>query len=196
MDGRGYGRRIVQSRTRRAGTTAALLGASIALTVGAFGLLGGVRAGSLLGWPTLAAGLALAALGMRLAGGRVVRSRYRPDPWMAAEWMSVACGAGAAALVVVAARANPGLAFPAPSVSELPTMPVLVLIAMLLAGGPAVVSPPVVEGAVQVRAAREGALQARAAREGAPAAGDLGRHHRHPGADSSSDPRTQRRAVR
>jgi energy-coupling factor transport system permease protein len=119
-----------------------LLGSMLALVVGAFRLLGSSPSGALPGWLALAVGAALGVGGLRLAGGRVARSRYRPDPWMLAEWGTVTCAVAAALIITLAAKHDPALAYPIPSPQIWPAVPVAVLGAMALAALVALISPP------------------------------------------------------
>ena len=63
---------------------------------------------TLVGWPMVAAGAALAATGSLVAGKRVSRTRYRPDPWRLPEWIVAGCGLVPAAVFIVAG-ADPDL---------------------------------------------------------------------------------------
>ncbi len=135
MDARGFGRRAgVPRRTRRL-TAALTVGGLLAVCAGTYGLLD-ATAPAALGVPLLAAGAALAAGGLALAGRRTPRTRYRPDPWRLPEWLVAASGWAAAAAA---------LAWPpaAPAGLAAPTLPLLPAAAVLVALLPAWVAPPV-----------------------------------------------------
>ena len=53
-----------------------------------------------LGWLLLALGLAAAITGIPVAGRRIVRTRYRPDPWGWPETLTAATGISAAIAVI------------------------------------------------------------------------------------------------
>ena len=137
MDSRGYGRSAnVSRRTRR--TTAALI------IVGLVGMAIGVGAGLDAGTPTrfalplVAIGVTMAAIGLRLAGRRGIRTRYRPDPWTGPEWLTIATG-----LVPAAAFFTVPYAVLNPSVTPLtwPTVSLVSMVSLLFALLPAFVTP-------------------------------------------------------
>lgn len=137
MDSRGYGRRGEQPpAARRRSGAAVVLGLGGAV-VGTFEIIstGGHRLGTAL----LVGGTVLATLGGFLAGRRVGRSRYRPDPWRAPEWLVVGCGAVVVACYLLTVHdplaAGVPLAWP-----RLRAVPFL---ATLAAAVPAVATPEV-----------------------------------------------------
>jgi energy-coupling factor transport system permease protein len=139
MDGRGYGRRAeAASRWTGAGFAAAVT----LISVGAFALLDLGGAPSQLGWPFLAAGVALAGWSLRRAGRRSRRSRYRPDRWRLAETVTAASGLVPAAAVGVFSLLDPAAAYPPASPLALPSVPVFVVCALLAAVVPAFATPP------------------------------------------------------
>jgi energy-coupling factor transport system permease protein len=108
------------------------------------GLYGLLDAGSppLLGLPLLGLGLMLAGAGTVSAGRMVQRTRYRPDPWALAEWVTVAAGATAAVTTIIVGVLDPE-ALIAPVVPlAWPTLPVLPALGILVGLVPAVVTPP------------------------------------------------------
>jgi energy-coupling factor transport system permease protein len=140
MDSRGYGRRgDVPARRRRAGQAATLAGA-LAVMIGVFGVLES-GAPRVLGIPMLAFGAALLAASLRAASASATRSQYRPDPWRAPEWMTVASGAAALAALVVAGRLGIDGLHPLYSPLRAPTLPLLPAIGVLCAALPAFVTP-------------------------------------------------------
>src|SRR5262249_29635668 len=97
MDTRGYGRSAGAPPAERRLTGALML-------VGLCGVAVGVYAGldhtvpRLLATPMLLLGVAAAVAGLALAGRRVGRTRYRPDPW---RWPEVAVMASGVATALV-----------------------------------------------------------------------------------------------
>lgn len=162
MDSRGYGRRAAVPPAVRRTTGALVLGGLLGVCAGVYGLL---DAGSppVLGLPLLGGGLLLAAAGSYVAGRRVRRTRYRPDPWALPEWVTAASGATAAACTVAAALA--GSAALEPSVSPLvwPQLPLLPVAGVLVALLPAVATPRPPLPAKQPAAARATAPRVEAA---------------------------------
>lgn len=99
MDARGYGRRA------RADARAAAISGTLML-VGLIGICIGVyisldaTAPVTVTVPVLLIGCAAAGAGFLLAGRRVERSRYRPDPWRLAEAVTGVSGLATAALMI------------------------------------------------------------------------------------------------
>jgi energy-coupling factor transport system permease protein len=141
MDSRGYGRTGTASRRSRHVTGGLMIAGMCGLCVGAYGLLDS-SVSRLVGLPALAAGSLLCGAGLVLGGRRVRRSRYRPDPWLAPEWMVAVFGLVPAVVLVA------GVGFPAaslnPSTEPLvwPTLPAVPALAILVAGLAAIVAPP------------------------------------------------------
>ncbi|GAA4691647.1 energy-coupling factor transporter transmembrane component T [Nocardioides conyzicola] len=124
MDARGYGRAGAATRAQRRTTGALMLTGLVGICVGTYAVLDHT-APRVLALPMLGLGVAAAVAGLRSAGRRVERTRYRPDPWRWPELVVVASGLVAGGLgwwvsghqVVVA---YPPLdAFPALSVAAL-----------------------------------------------------------------------------
>ncbi len=142
MDARGYGRRgAVGVRARRV-TGALLLAGVFGVTIGTYGVLDGTTP-RWLGGPILVAGCALAIVGLRVSGQRVQRTVYRPDPWRIEEWLVVACGAGAAAVMFIATDVDPANLFPSLQPLQWPTIGLLPAVAAGLAALAGVIAPPV-----------------------------------------------------
>lgn len=144
MDSRGYGRTANQpERTRHISSALVVLGL-LGVLVGLYGLLEGGTPGvtgtGLLGWPLLIVGAGLAGAASLLAGRRVARTRYRPDPWGLPEWLVSLSGLVPAA-VVIALGSSPDLIGPA-SPPGWPALPVAPALAILVAALPAAVAPP------------------------------------------------------
>ncbi len=111
------------------------------LCVGCYGLLAG-SGPRFLGVPAICVGAALCCAGLALGGRRVRRSRYRPDPWRAPEWVVAACGVLSAAILYLstgysAAELNPSF-YPL----RFPPLPVLPTVAILIAAAAAFAAPP------------------------------------------------------
>ena len=141
MDSRGYGRRAeVSAATRRLTGTSTLLGL-LGIAVGIYGVLDATSP-PVLGLPTLLAGLVLAGGGLVLGGRRAVRTRYRPDPWTAPEWVTAGSGVAAAALVIVGGVIAPEALAPSTHPLVVPPLPLLPTVGVLLALLPAWLTPP------------------------------------------------------
>ena len=143
MDSRGYGRAGNQPQRVRHINTALVLGGLLGVLIGLYGLLTGGGPDSpgagVFGWPMVIVGAALAAGGSVLAGRRVTRTRYRPDPWRAPEWLVALSGLVPAA-VFIGLGADPALLGPS-SPPAWPALPLLPAAAVLVAALPAVVAP-------------------------------------------------------
>jgi energy-coupling factor transport system permease protein len=149
MDARGYGRHAGSSKRARLITSTLLIGALLGLCVGAYALLD-PSLPRITGVPLVAGSLLAAAAGFFVGGARVRRTRYRPDPWRAPEWLVTICGITAASTMIVAAH----MSFSAlnPSVAPLtwPTLPLLPVVGLAIATLPAVLTPPPVARPVPV----------------------------------------------
>lgn len=141
MDSRGYGRRGAVSAARRRTTAVFLLGGLVAACIGVYGL---VSAGSpaLLGLPMLALGVLSAVISMVAASRAAVRTRYRPDPWSLAEWVVTGAGVATAGLLAGGSWLGvPGLDAPIDPPGW-PTLPLIAVLATLVAATPALTAPP------------------------------------------------------
>jgi energy-coupling factor transport system permease protein len=121
-------------------TAGLVFGGLLGVCVGVYGLLDGT-ASHWLGLPTLAGGAVLAAAGIGLGGRRTGRSRYRPDPWALPEWLVAGCGVLAALAMFVQMRHDPASLVLA-SVTELPPVPLLAVVGILIGALPVVLAPP------------------------------------------------------
>jgi energy-coupling factor transport system permease protein len=124
MDVRGYGRSGRATRRERRLTGTLLVSGLVGLCIGTYAFLDST-APRVLAVPMLVGGLVLAGTGFVVAGRRVQRTTYRPDPWRYAEWLTAASGVTAAGLVSVAA---PGVLVP--DVTVLPSLSLLALVAV------------------------------------------------------------------
>ncbi len=132
MDTRGYGRATTADRPERAIQAALVLVGLMGIALGLFAVLGAAG----WGWLLLGIGLLMAIGGILLAGRRVPRTRYRPDPW---DWPeTLTAGSGVLAAVVVLLGSSNTISVPL----TWPTLPPGAVVAILLAAIPAVVTPP------------------------------------------------------
>ena len=141
MDSRGFARHgDVPVRWRRV-SGALVLGGLVGVVSALFALLGGALL-PLAGVPLLALGVAVAVTGSLMAGRRSQRTRYRPDPWLLPEWLTVACGAVAAVGVGLAAAADPAAMNPAGLIPMVaPSLPLAALVPVAVAALPAALTP-------------------------------------------------------
>ncbi|MHB9862232.1 energy-coupling factor transporter transmembrane component T [Streptomyces sp. YIM S03343] len=139
MDARGYGRTAdVPDRVRR--TTAALtLGGLLGVCAGTYGLL--TEDGGTYAIPVLLTGVAAALAGLHLGGRRSPRTRYRADRWDGRAWLVAASGAAVAALLTLAASADPAALRPGVVPLVSPTLPLWPAASVLLGLLPAFVVP-------------------------------------------------------
>lgn len=148
MDSRGYGRRAhLPPATRRLAGAGVLIGLGAAV-VGTYQVIS-TGSGHRVGVPLLVGGTLLAVVAGFFAGRRVRRTRYRPDPWLAAEWFVIACGAVVAAAYALAVHDE--LTEGVPLVW--PTVRLVPFLATLVAALPAVATPEVPSGLPVPRAA-------------------------------------------
>ena len=129
MDTRGYGRSAGAPQAERRLTGALML-------LGLCGVCVGVYAGldhtapRLLATPMLVVGVAAAVAGLVLAGRRVGRTRYRPDPW---QWPELAVMVSGLATAAVAWWVNGHqLVVAYPDVSSFPRVTLVALVGALL----------------------------------------------------------------
>jgi energy-coupling factor transport system permease protein len=135
MDSRGYARSVPGRSDAR--ITMALLVALVAAAIGTYGLLDATSP-EWLGLPLLLVGGLVAIGGSVLAGRRVRRTRYRPDPWRAQEVSVAACGLGAALLLVIAVSARAGAPDPATAAASWSGVVVVAVLGAGIAALPAV----------------------------------------------------------
>jgi len=140
MDSRGYGRTTDASRVSRRLTGVLVFGGLLGVCVGVYGLLAGTSV-RWVGMPMLVAGCLLAAAGMYFGGRRTGRTKYRPDPWALPEWLVTGCGLVAAVAMFVTVETDPASLFLA-SVTNIPPVPILPIVGILVAMLPALLAPP------------------------------------------------------
>ncbi len=151
MDTRGYGRSGGASRGQRWLTGSFLVAALLGLCLVTYAVLDPTAAVWPAG-PTLAVSLLLVALGMVLAGRRVQRTRYRPDPFAGPELLTVAIGLAVAALTHRLSTTQVLVAYP--PLDAWPYLSTLALAAGALGALPAFLTPvPRVSGSRNPRSA-------------------------------------------
>ena len=141
MDVRGFGRTgTVPARTRRLAAALTLTGV-VAVCAGSYGLL---TAGApfVLGAPLAVGGSAVAVAGFAVGSRVSRRTRYRPDPWSAAEWSVAISGAAVAAAFLLASHLGLAGMDAAANPTALPDVPLLALLATAIAVLPAITAPP------------------------------------------------------
>jgi energy-coupling factor transport system permease protein len=127
MDARGYGRhRRRPGRVARLADVATVVGL-LALAGGIFGILDQAGAPRHLGPVALAVGIVALVGGLAGRGRRTARSRYRPDRWDVAAWVTL----GGAALLVAAFVAAPAGLHPGTDPVVAPGLPVITAVALL-----------------------------------------------------------------
>jgi energy-coupling factor transport system permease protein len=141
MDSRGYGRTGRATAASRRATAALMVTGMLGLCVGAYGLLDGT-APRFLGVPAIAAGVAVCCAGLALGGRRVTRTRYRPDPWLAPEWVVSACGVASAVLLYLGTGYSAAALNPSFYPLQFPPLPAAPVLAILIAAIPAFAAPP------------------------------------------------------
>lgn len=139
MESRGYGRAVRSSvRDRRIASTLALVGL-LGVLGGLYGLLDS-SAGGALGLPLLLVGAALAAASLAVGASRDRRSGHRRERWAWTETLTVLTGAVAAVVLVTGSvRGWEGIV--PEQTAELPAVPLLAVLALLLAATPAFFTP-------------------------------------------------------
>ena len=140
MDARGYGRTTDAARVSRRVTGVLVVGGLLVLCIGVYGLLDDTATGPL-GLPALVVGAMGIGAGLRIGSRRTGRTRYRPDPWALPEWLVTACAVVAAAAVHVDAHLHPADFFLA-DVMDVPPVPVLACLGILVGLLPAFLAPP------------------------------------------------------
>jgi energy-coupling factor transport system permease protein len=139
MESRGYGRAVRSSAaTRRAATGLALAGL-VGVLAGLYGLLDS-SAGGVLGLPVLGLGALLAASSLVVGASRDPRSGHRRERWSWTESVTVVAGAAPTAVLVVASVRGWDGVVPSQQ-AELPAVPLLAVLAVLVAVVPAWCTP-------------------------------------------------------
>lgn len=120
------------------GLPAALVVALMAAVLGAYALLD-ASAPAWLGVPVLAGGAVVAVAASVVAGRRVRRTRYRPEPWRIGETLVAACGATAVGAVLLAVALEPGAMAPTFDPPAWPVLPLAAALGALVAAAPAAI---------------------------------------------------------
>lgn len=140
MDSRGYGRIANRTTRQRRVAATALLGSLALGLIGVYAMLD-ASAPTIVGAILLASAAAVAIVGVRMAGARSPRSRYRPDPWGGPEWITAASGLiAAAAFIAAAIWMVPGMTTPVDP-AQWPRLPLLAVASLAIALLPAWVTP-------------------------------------------------------
>ncbi|GAA6525787.1 energy-coupling factor transporter transmembrane component T [Intrasporangium sp. DVR] len=139
MESRGYGRAIRTSpQGRRAASLLAVVGV-LGVLAGLYGLLDS-SVGGLLGLPLLLVGVLVASSSLVVGASRDGRSGHRRDPWTWTESLTVASGAVAGG-VLIAAGVGAWSGIVPSQQAEAPAVPVLAVLAVLVAALPAWFTP-------------------------------------------------------
>ncbi len=140
MDSRGYGRRTDIGTASRRLASGATVGGLLLVAIGLYGV---ADAGSLggLGLPLVAAGAVACGAGLAVGGRRNTRSRYRPDPWRAQEWLVMLSGFVALASFSIANALHLHGLVVSFSPLAVPSVPLLPVIGILVALTPVLVNP-------------------------------------------------------
>lgn len=139
MDSRGYGRRGELSPMMRRTTAVATLAGLMVICVGLYLLMDASTAPGF-GLPAMAVGSSALAFSLIATGRRSNRTRYRPDPWGFPEWLVSAGAVLAVVGLVVAARLG-GDIDPSVNPIELPGLPIIAAVGILVGVLPAFVAP-------------------------------------------------------
>ncbi|WP_270887622.1 CbiQ family ECF transporter T component [Pedococcus sp. 5OH_020] len=141
MDSRGYGRRAAQRPATRRLTAFLTLTGLLGAALGLYAVLDQTSTG-IAGWPLLAAGLVLCALGLHVGGRGVHRTVYRPDAWAGPEWAVAGSGVAAGTLMVVLAAHQPtSISLPLEPLGW-PALPWPGVLALAVGAAPALLAPP------------------------------------------------------
>lgn len=139
MESRGYGRAVrTTPGGRRAASALALVGA-LGVLAGLYGLLDS-SVGGVLGLPLLLVGLLVATASLVVGASRDGRSGHRRDRWTWTESLTVACGAVAGG-VLIAGAAGAWAGIVPTQRAEPPAVPLLAVLAVLVAALPAWFTP-------------------------------------------------------
>ena len=141
MDSRGYGRSASMGNSGRWLTSVLLVTSSLALCVGAYGLLDTGFTPIWMGAPMIILGLMVGLVGLRLSGRRVMRTRYRPDSMKAPEWMVLATAAAACGGIIVLGMTTPEVAFPPIPPLTWPPISLFSLVVVVVLLLPALLAP-------------------------------------------------------
>jgi energy-coupling factor transport system permease protein len=141
MDSRGFGRRGAASARRRRLVSSAVVAGLVAVAIAVYELLDATSP-TLIGLPLLVVGTGVACAAVLFGGRQPTRTKYRPDPWRASEWIVVASGIAALAGMLVAGRLYPGALHTTTYPLAVPQLPWPAVVGLALALVPAWVTSP------------------------------------------------------
>jgi energy-coupling factor transport system permease protein len=141
MDSRGFGRRGSVSPARRRLVAGSIVAGLVAVSIAVYEMLDATSP-TLVGLPLLVLGTAIACGAVLIGGREATRTKYRPDPWRATEWMVVASGAAALIGVLLAGRLDPGSLQTTTFPLVVPQLPWPALVGIVLALIPAWATAP------------------------------------------------------
>ncbi|GGM82766.1 cobalt ABC transporter permease [Terrabacter tumescens] len=139
MESRGYGRAVRSTTTSRRAATGLALAGLVGVLAGLYGLLDS-SAGGVLGLPVLVLGAVLAGSSLLVGASRDHRSGHRRERWTWTETVTVLVGAVPAAVLVVASAQGWDGVVPSQQ-AQLPAVPLLAVLAVLVAATPAFFTP-------------------------------------------------------
>lgn len=142
MESRGYGSRREARPGRRLLTGSLTLLGLVLLAFGMYGVLDPLSTTGDWGVPILSVGVVLVVAGMAYGGRELRVSRYRSDPWRAAEILTVLSGLAAAAGTAISRGVDPDLLVMPLQPIAAPGLPVLATLGIMLAALPAFLTPP------------------------------------------------------
>ncbi len=144
MESRGYGSAPDLAPSRQRTASAVTVAGLVAVVAGLYGALDDTS--SPFGVPLILVGTALASATLLVGAGHDRRTRYRPDPWLAAEWLVVGVGlTTAAGLITGQLQGWPGLS-PENGPVGVPALPLPAVVAILLAGAAGALTPAAPRG--------------------------------------------------
>ena len=141
MDSRGFGRRGTVPVLRRRLVSSAVVAGLVAVAIAVYELLDATSP-TLIGLPLLVLGTAVACGAVLFGGRQPTRTKYRPDPWRASEWIVVASGVAALVGMLIAGRLYPGSLHTTTYPLVVPQLPWPALLGLVLALLPAWVTAP------------------------------------------------------
>ncbi len=141
MDSRGYGRVGQVSATVRRTTAVLILLGTLAICVGAYGLLDTGATSVWLGAPMIVIGVVVGVAALRLSGRRASRTRYRPDRMRAREGFVIASAVAAMLAVFLLGATQPGVLHTAFPPLRWPEVSFAALAAVMVLALPILVAP-------------------------------------------------------
>lgn len=142
MESRGYGSRRSSHSGRRVLVGALTLIGLLLLAFGMYGVLDPRGTTGPWGVPVLILGVVLALAGMTLGGREIQVTTYRPDPWRAAETLTVLSGIAAATGMGISRQLDPDLLHLPLQPLAAPGLSMVATLGIMLSVAPAFVTPP------------------------------------------------------